>query len=186
MCHEQDIYSLGGDAAPNAEWRILLSFPDRFCNPFSMRVRDDFCNIEWKRGEICLRGERVHTLRDVTALSLVSPPFPWLVLIIMNPLLIGLSAAGMYQTLSLANPTFWIMIVILNIVMIWSTLSMKWIRVTCQNKESGREEAAYLLPVTPSGWRRFDGASQQLLALLTNEVLADPRQDQASSKGQPS
>jgi hypothetical protein len=136
-------------------------------NLFGVSV--DRGSIEWHPGEICVIGRNIHRLVDVSALSLVSPPFLGLGLILANIAIVGMSFLGCYSQLTPTNPVTWVTLALLNVLWFLSTITTKWIKVSYR-EQSGLEVTAYLLPVSANGWRRFDGASQRLLELLKQKV----------------
>lgn len=161
----------GGLAPPTSGWTVLLALPERFHSPFTMQMRDDMGSLEWQRREICVIGSRqVHEFRKVLDLALVRQPVSWVAALVMNILIIGLVFIGFFSMLTRDNPFTWILLVGMNVLLVRSTVTIKWIRVTYRDR-SGAEASVYLLPVSPSGWRRFDGASQHLLAVLREDVL---------------
>jgi len=175
--HQQDERERRAESVgrPNSEseWPVLLALAHRFRSPLALRLQEDRGFLEWELGQIRLIGRRFHEFKGITSLSIVRQSIPWFAVFITNSLCAGMSLGGVLAVLTPSNPATWFIIGCLNIILIWSTVSTKWIRVTYKGS-SGSEEVVYLLPVNSLGWRRIDGAADQLLEILTKGVLTRP------------
>jgi hypothetical protein len=160
-----------GPSRPEPEERlVLLAFPQRFCNPLAMRVRDDFGRLDWQPGEIQLRGRQFYQFSSVIGLSLVRQTIPRLAILISNLLFLGMTFGGILRELTPSNPVTWGVLVVLNILLIWGAMSTKWIQITYLGR-SGQKEVVYILPVNRLGWRQLFGGTEQLYSLLSEQVL---------------
>lgn len=153
-----------------SEWIVLLSLSKKFRNPLTMFLREDRGPLEWQSGKIRILGRRLHEFSRVKACSLVGQPIPWMAVILSNAIILGMTLTGGTKELTPANPLTWMILTVLNLFLVAATVSTKWIRVVFRD-ESSPETDVYLLPVTVSGLRRFDGASERLLTILLNEVV---------------
>ena len=174
----------GGLAPSSSAWTVLLAPPERFHKPFAAQMRKDMGTLEWHARRITVIGRKdVYEFKNVFDLALVRQPVPWLEAIVVNLVLLAMVFGGFFQTLTANNPFTWVLLVAANGLLLASSVLNKWVRVTYRDK-SKSEASVYLLPVTSSGWRRFDGASRQLITLLTEEVLNAPRKGKKQDAGQ--
>jgi hypothetical protein len=153
-----------------ADWRVLMSSPERFLNPWALWLKEDIGDLGWERGQVWIGGRKAHELCDVAGVTLVRQKTPWLALLLWSAIFIATTLGGGFLTFTPSNPLTPIAFLAFTGLILLSTWAAKWIRISGRTPD-GVARVIYIIPIESSHRRRSVADTRRLHETLVKEVL---------------
>ena len=127
-----------------------------------MNMLDDKGTLECFSNQISFLGRKgLICCRGIRSIDLVRQAVPWVALLLMNVLLLGMVFGGVMRTFTPDNSATVPLLVMFNVFFLLVHGAARWVRVTYAD-DSGEVHTAYFADGSAFGWGRICGGTTRM------------------------